>query len=160
MATWRFRASANCPNFEIVSITFKETENGDVTLQEETIVLHSWYLPTLRPRDAEDEKSIQDEACDDDDGVAGEKKNIGEDNIWEELIDRLNHLPKKKKKTKRWSKNSCFEYLRIRPIDQHSVKTIQGPNIGGHAHYVMVAKIQRKPFWLAIQLRGGSRISV
>ena len=131
-------------NFKIsVSITFEETENGDVILQEETMVLHSRYLPTSRWRDTQDEESMQDEACDndddnnddddhddddndddDDDGVAGEKKlerqHLGR--------TRLYHLQKKKNAEVKFLASSIFELDRNRMLQI----TAQKKNWGLH----------------------------
>ena len=96
-------------NFEIlVSITFEVIEKGGVSLQGESMVLHSRYISMYSEAKSCDEGNfefLQDEACDDD--VAGKKKlekHTIRGTAGEELIDLdsvifLNNQKKKKKKT-------------------------------------------------------------
>ena len=90
-------------NFEIlVSITFEVIEKGGVSLQGESMVLHSRYISMYFEAKSCDEGNfefLQDEACDDD--VAGKKNWKNTSGAGEELIDLdsvifLNNNNKKK----------------------------------------------------------------
>ena len=81
ISSWRRQLRVSFESF--VSNTFEVTENGGVTLQEETMVLHGrWTYFEANSRDG-GEESFQDEVRDNDDdeddddddgGMAGENK--------------------------------------------------------------------------------------